>query len=63
MKEKVTRKELQTQALQLEMKIANCVNEKERETLEIELYQIQNLLLKMNKSFVDEMPNDESKEM
>ncbi|GET46475.1 hypothetical protein RCZ01_17770 [Capnocytophaga felis] len=37
---KVTRKELQTQALQLEMKIAECVNEKEREALEVELYQL-----------------------
>ncbi|MDO4782662.1 MAG: hypothetical protein Q4A09_07860 [Capnocytophaga felis] len=55
---KVTRKELQTQALQLEIKIAECVNEKEREALEIELYQIQHLLLKMNKSFLNEIENE-----
>ncbi|GIM49442.1 hypothetical protein [Capnocytophaga stomatis] len=51
MKEKVTGKELQSRALQLEIKIAECVNEKEREALEIALYQLQCCLLKMNKRF------------
>lgn len=58
MKEKVTREELEKQALQLEIKIANCVNEKDRETLETELYQCQYLLLKMNKRFLNEIENE-----
>lgn len=58
MKEKVTREELEKQALQLEIKIANCVNEKDREILETELYQCQYLLLKMNKSFLNEIENE-----
>lgn len=55
---KVTRKELQSSALQLEIKISECANEKEREALELELYRIQNLLLKMNKSFLNEIENE-----
>lgn len=55
---KVTRKELQSRAIELEIKIANCVNEKDREILETELYQCQYLLLKMNKSFLNEIENE-----
>ncbi|GJQ05262.1 hypothetical protein [Capnocytophaga canimorsus] len=58
MKGKVTREELEKQALQLEIKIAKCVNEKDREILETELYQCQYLLLKMNKSFLNEIENE-----
>lgn len=58
MKEKVTREELEKQALQLEIKIAKCVNEKDREALETELYQCQYLLLKMNKKFLNEIENE-----
>lgn len=58
MKGKVTHKELEKQALQLEIKIAKCVNEKDREVLETELYQCQYLLLKMNKRFLNEIENE-----
>lgn len=54
MEVKITYEELQSKALQLEINIANCVNEKEREILEMELYHLQNVLLKMNKSFANE---------
>lgn len=59
MKNRITREELQSQVLEIEMKIATCVNEKEREALEITLYQSQCILLKMNKKFLNEIENEQ----
>lgn len=59
MKNRITREELQSQVLEIEMKIAICVNEKEREALEITLYQSQCILLKMNKKFLNEIENEQ----